>query len=266
MRLQKEQCDSVLHAIDFANKKSKGFRFNGVVGVCCGRHGVNCPCAFCNLDEGETYKNTDLAVESTMKHMKQGQKQHVIKWWTVSYDLACQWHKYWFIRQRRHPRDFQVDYLYITFVVPDFHLLGHGDKCQIPFSFNFLPGAARTSGEVVETGWARHNALASSTREMSAGARIDTLDDHWGDWNFQKTVHMVTQLLKNLHAAVEASKTHTDELNELEELFDEQKLEVAKQEYKAWDEWRVIGKGPVPKPTPFDDGSQGMALQSEAVN
>lgn len=250
----------MLHAIEFSNKDSKGFRTNGVVGVCCARQGINCACAFCDLPKGESYKNTDLAVESAMEHMKPDEvAEHIIKQWTVSYDLACQWHINWISRQKSHPLVFQVNFddIQVTFVVPDFHLLGHGDKCQIPFSFNYLPGAARTSGEIVETGWARHNELAASTREMGAGARADTLDDHWGDWNFQKCARLVTQLLKNLHAAVEASESHRRELEELEELFDEEKLEEARKEFGEWGEWRSKGTRPFPKTSPYDDDSIG---------
>lgn len=74
------------------------------------------------------------------------------------------------------------------FLVPKFHLPAHIKPCRTRFSFNYTPGVGRTDGEAPERGWAEVNPLAASTREMGPGARRDTLDSHFGDYNWRKTI------------------------------------------------------------------------------
>lgn len=54
------------------------------------------------------------------------------------------------------------------------------------FSFNFTPQVGRTDGEAPERGWSAINAIAGSTKQMGPGSRLDTLDDHFGDYNWRK--------------------------------------------------------------------------------
>jgi hypothetical protein len=72
------------------------------------------------------------------------------------------------------------------YVIPKLHIYGHGLKCQFKYSLNFLKWSARTNGEDIERWWAHLNPVSMSTKEMSPGARHDTLDDHAGAWNFRK--------------------------------------------------------------------------------
>ena len=77
-----------------------------------------------------------------------------------------------------------------TFVIPKFHIIGHGKDCQDKFSLNYLRGMARTDGENIERGWAWMNPASLGTREMGLGARYDTLDDQWGYWNWRILVQL----------------------------------------------------------------------------
>jgi hypothetical protein len=115
----------------------------------------------------------------------------------ISYDIACQWKKKLWARMHSLPPALHLDYTtkHITFFVPKFHLPAHIEKCQTNFSFNFTRGVGRTDGEAPERGWANINPVASSTKEMGPGARRDTLDDYFGDWNWKK----VTGLGKHRH-------------------------------------------------------------------
>jgi hypothetical protein len=108
----------------------------------------------------------------------------------VSYDIACQWHKNLWKRMATYPHSmhFGPDGHYFVFLVPKFHLPAHVDKCQTSFSFNLTPGVGRTDGEAPERGWANINRVSSSTKEMGPGCRRDTLDDHFGDWNWKKVI------------------------------------------------------------------------------
>lgn len=108
----------------------------------------------------------------------------------VTYDIACQWNKKLPARVREYPLELQLAFFKNRshFAVPKFHLKGHGDACQSPYSLNYLPYSSRTDGEGIERGWSHINPLATSTREMGPGFRQDTIDDHWSAWNWRKIV------------------------------------------------------------------------------
>jgi Kyakuja-Dileera-Zisupton transposase len=108
---------------------------------------------------------------------------------TFSYDIACQWSRN--LKRRvgqlppwMQPRPALVDSL--KFVIPKFHIYGHGTQCQTRFSLNFLRYSAWTNGEEPERWWAHINPVSMSTKEMGAGARHDTIDDHAAAWNWRK--------------------------------------------------------------------------------
>ncbi len=107
-----------------------------------------------------------------------------------SYDIACQWHKNFRTRITKFPPvlQIQLDGIHLRYVVPKFHLPAHGAACQTRFSLNFLPKVGRTYGEGVEQEWSHINGTATSTREMAPSVRRETLDDHWGSWNWQKVI------------------------------------------------------------------------------
>ena len=105
-----------------------------------------------------------------------------------SYDIACQWARNIWRRMASYPERLHLDSSAIsaTFLVPKFHLPAHIEKCQTSFSFNLTPHVGRTDGEAPERGWADIEGVASSTKEMGPGMRRDTLDDHFGHWNWEK--------------------------------------------------------------------------------
>jgi len=116
----------------------------------------------------------------------------------VSYDIACQWSVNFASRLAAFPTDMQFDIsdMFFTTVIPKFHILGHGTKCQSSWSLNFRRWMARTDGEGVEREWSHINPVALSTKVMGPGSRHDTLDDHWGAWNWRKVVSMGLHFFK----------------------------------------------------------------------
>ena len=111
----------------------------------------------------------------------------------VSYDIACQWSRNLLLRSTTYPSELvgtRATDLRLTFLVPKFHLYAHRTECQINYSFNLTPGVGRTDGESPERGWAAMNPVASSTKEMGPGSRRDTLDDHFGDYNWRKVTSL----------------------------------------------------------------------------
>jgi Kyakuja-Dileera-Zisupton transposase len=89
-----------------------------------------------------------------------------------------------------YPEYMQIDLdcVEVRTAVPSFHICAHGTDCQQLFSFAFLLWVTRTVGEEVETGWAHMNLTSSSIQEMGPGHWHEALNDHWGGWNFQKTI------------------------------------------------------------------------------
>lgn len=111
----------------------------------------------------------------------------------VSYDIACQWSRNINSRSASYPPELVEEYpkaLTVTYLVPKFHLYAHRTSCQINYSFNLTRGVGRTDGESPERGWAAMNPVASSTKEMGPGSRRDTLDDHFGDYNWRKVASL----------------------------------------------------------------------------
>ncbi len=175
-------CGSHLKAVDHANiNYNNGYAVTGVGAVVCARHTLLRKNGVCDLQKGERYVNMDYILASTLVGAN---LCHLL----IVYDIACQWSKN--LRARfsdlRTDIDVDLDDVKVTVAIPKAHIKGHGKACQSPFSLNYLPGSARTDGEGVERDWAHMNALTSSTREMGPGNRQETLDDHWGSWNWHK--------------------------------------------------------------------------------
>ncbi|KAG6822226.1 hypothetical protein H0H92_014727 [Tricholoma furcatifolium] len=148
--------------------------------------------------KGERYVNTDFCFATSL------QQTELINL-VVSYDIACQWSINLWERMKQYPADIRVipdASAQYRFLIPKFHLPGHILACQTTYSFNFNSCVGRTDGEGIERGWAHINPIATSTREMGPGARRDTLDDHFGDWNWKKTTLLGISMLQKIKEAV----------------------------------------------------------------
>jgi hypothetical protein len=108
-----------------------------------------------------------------------------------SYDIVCQWHRNLAKRLNQLPEFMRISLDQLKsarFVIPKFHIYGHGASCQTRYSLNFLPFMARIDGEDPERWWAHINPVSMSTKEMGPGARLDTIDDHARAWNWNKII------------------------------------------------------------------------------
>jgi hypothetical protein len=108
-----------------------------------------------------------------------------------SYDIACQYSRRFFDRFRASPA-LSAPNCALIFAIPKFHLPAHKEDCRYFYSFNYLKNVGRTDGEAIERFWSRHNFLSGSTMRMAPEARLDTLDSHFADWNWQKALRMGT--------------------------------------------------------------------------
>ncbi|KAJ8699281.1 hypothetical protein PTI98_002412 [Pleurotus ostreatus] len=190
---------SGLAALDYANSKfSRGYAATGVCLGVCARHEFIQPNGAADLQVGERYANMDYTFASLMRH--HGRNLSVV----VSYDIACQWSKSLLQRVKTLPPLVRLDLVstMVRFAVPKLHIHSHTKHCQHNYSLNYLPGVGRTDGEGIERPWANIGATATSIRVMGPGARIETLNDHWGHWNWQKTVGLGSLLSRHLRLAV----------------------------------------------------------------
>jgi hypothetical protein len=108
----------------------------------------------------------------------------------ISYDIVCQWWKNLQTRLKSLPPRIRIILVMalLQFIIPKMHIKGHLPECQTTYSLNFVPGSGQTCGEGIERPWAHIGGVGSSTREMGPGSREDTLNGHWGSWNWQKIV------------------------------------------------------------------------------
>ncbi|KAJ7791737.1 hypothetical protein B0H14DRAFT_2395344 [Mycena olivaceomarginata] len=176
---------SGLAALDHANTKfSRGYAATGVGMGVCARHEFVQPNGVGDLQKGERYANMDWIAASIMI-AKDPRLRKII-----SYDIVCQW---WINLKKRLlllPAAVRWTLILglIRFVIPKLHIKGHKIPCQDHYSLELVPGSAQTDGEGIERPWAHIGGVGSSTKEMGPGSREDTLNGHWGSWNWQKLV------------------------------------------------------------------------------
>lgn len=208
--LQPNLCDSDLRAVDHANTKmSRGYTSTGVGGVLCARHTLVRKNGMGDLQKGERqviylichdgdpltnrsrYANMDFLVFFTLLGI-------VAARLVLSYDIVCQWSRNLMQRMNQLPAAMHLPERLrnsIQFVIPKFHIYGHGTRCQLRYSLNILRWSAQSNGEDPERWWAHLNPVSMSTRLMGPGARHDTLDDHAAAWNWRKITNFGTSLL-----------------------------------------------------------------------
>ncbi|THU98424.1 hypothetical protein K435DRAFT_818886 [Dendrothele bispora CBS 962.96] len=221
---------SGLAALEQANtKNSRGYSSTGVgVGVCA-RHEIVQANGAVDLQKGERYANMDYVFASLLGH----HDHRLTK--VQSYDIVCQWCKKLVDCLKKLPPLVRLNLVLhlIYFVIPKLHIYGHQIHCQLMFSLNWLQGAGRTDGEGIERPWAHMGPVATSTRDMGPGSRHDTLDDHWGHWNFVKMTGLGSLLLRRLLTAIYERLIHTRALKE----FTESQGSVTEQWKKMIQDW-----------------------------
>ncbi|KAJ2935666.1 hypothetical protein H1R20_g1427, partial [Candolleomyces eurysporus] len=99
-----------------------------------------------------------------------------------------------------------------------------------------LPGGAGLGdGEAPEHGWGELNPLATSTREMGPGTCRDTLDYHFGNYNWRKIVRLSDSLLKKMVTATSDVAEHIIAHQELESTISLEKLQTCTEAMLAWE-------------------------------
>ncbi|KAK7045327.1 hypothetical protein VNI00_007576 [Paramarasmius palmivorus] len=196
------QQNEISHCVGFNaigkanNKKSKGLRATGIGSVTCSRHELFRPNGVGDLQKGERYCNMDAILLFSIMSC----------YWlllVISYDIACQWYKNFMARMKTLPAYLHIpSFTSLKFKVPKFHLPAHVPACFAPFSFNFTKGVGKTDGEAIERNWSTLNGIARCVSMMTAGGRLDTIDDFCNFSNWRKTVNLGTSFMKKATKAI----------------------------------------------------------------
>ncbi|KAF8142761.1 hypothetical protein K438DRAFT_1634899, partial [Mycena galopus ATCC 62051] len=186
---------SGLAALDYANTKfSRGYSATGVGMGVCARHEFVQPNGVRDLQKGERYANMDWIFARILLHL------HLWLLRIISYDIVCQWAKRLKERLKAVLKGLLIHsqlsaiLALCAFAIPKMHIKGHLGPCQEDYSLNLIPGSGQTDGEGIERPWAHIGVVGTSPREMGPGSREDTLNGHWGSWNWQKIVGLGERL------------------------------------------------------------------------
>ncbi|KAG1731320.1 uncharacterized protein EDB91DRAFT_1238951 [Suillus paluster] len=237
---EKSTCSShnAVNMVD--TKSSHGLAATGLGTIDCAHHNMKLPTTVRDLQKGEKYVNMDYLFFSTLRHTS-------VDILNISYDIVCQWKKNLWHCMTSFPPSMQLDHgtKKVTFFVPKFHLPAHIESCQTSFSFNF----AR---------WANIKPMASSTKEMGPGARRDTLDDFFGDWNWKKITGLCCTMLQKVKEALPELSEHEAALDDLKEGLKVEYTEALsrwKEQVEAWEH-------DPSQPNPYERSTEKITLAS----
>ncbi|KAK7017907.1 hypothetical protein VNI00_018519 [Paramarasmius palmivorus] len=200
---------SGLAAVKQANiKYNRGYATTGAILCLCARHEMVEPNGTVDTTRGEKFMYSDYAVGCSQRH------SCIRLLRILCYDIACQYSKRFFERMVMLPHAARIGLHRDRwkFAVPKLHIQGHERSCQENFALNWILGAGQTDGEGIERHWANLGPIATSTREMGPGHRRDTLDDHFGAWNWMKTIGLGRLLFKRRREARIQCEIQTAEL------------------------------------------------------
>ncbi|KAG1900024.1 uncharacterized protein F5891DRAFT_980638 [Suillus fuscotomentosus] len=161
----------------------------GIGGCACARHGCFVPHTMVDFQKGERQMNMDYALCKALKLNAEGIR-HILTF----YDVNCQYHKHLQDRIANSPLLKMHDKLEITPGIGLWHVHGHQDSCYVRYASNFIQGAARINGEIMETLWVPLNIISPAARGMGTPHRKECLDYQMNDCNFMKMIRMSGQI------------------------------------------------------------------------
>ncbi|KAJ7810465.1 hypothetical protein B0H13DRAFT_2384593 [Mycena leptocephala] len=209
---------SGFQAMFLANmKRVKGLRTTGITGVTCSCYNMWRPNGMGDLQVGERYCNMDYLLLSALLVFAM--------WWiVVSYDIACQFSKNFWLRMEKMPEHMRL---------------------------RILQENVWTHGEEVEQNWAFSNGVAASTKLMGPGSRHATLEDIFGFHNSDCQLAMHRILPKRLAEDIKEGAKHKTALEAFSEgLESTWPGEVA--EWRAWVVRWEATQHTTPEDSPFE--------------
>ncbi|KAL1740799.1 hypothetical protein HDZ31DRAFT_46757 [Schizophyllum fasciatum] len=243
-----------LSAVDHANTKySKGYAETGKALGLCARHEFIQKNGVVPTQVGERYANTDYTLGSLLRHHSPALRL------LLSYDICCQYSKNFEEHIKKLPSliRFKLAYAFVRFVIPKLHIHGHKLDCQLRFNLNWTWGVGRTDGEGVERPWGFLGPLGTSLRQMGPGSATDTLDDHFGHWNWLKLIGLGSLLRRRLVDALAELAAQESELAEFEK--------GQASHTKTWEEEVRVFEQDASKPNPFEMPKSGASENDVAL-
>ncbi|KAG2047807.1 hypothetical protein BDR06DRAFT_976453 [Suillus hirtellus] len=182
--VQRSECNNH-RAVNQANASWHNLEATGIGGCMCARHGCFIPNAMVDFQKGERQLNMNYALCNALSHNTDGIGSAL-----TFYDVNCQYHKH-FRRQVDDSLHMSIPSgMDIILGIGLWHVHRHQDKCFAWYASNFIPGAARIDGEIMETLWAPLNVVSPSCWGMSTPHRQECLDYQMNDCNFMKMIWM----------------------------------------------------------------------------
>ncbi|KAF7791816.1 hypothetical protein EIP86_002840 [Pleurotus ostreatoroseus] len=220
----------VLHLANL--KKMRGLSATGIGGNACSRHEMWKTVG--DLQKGERYCNMDYLFATTLLTV-------FVASIVATYDIACQFFARLWERTPTLPEGLRsaIERFKGNIVakVPKAHIVGHILKCHGIFSLNWTRGVGRTDGEGIERLWSWLNKIASSTREMTASGRRETIDDFCNFANYRKTLALGDALLRRMLEALKEAPDHKDEYEAFDKSLRTDDLQAVEQWEKLINEY-----------------------------
>ena len=164
----------------------------GIGGCACARHGCFVPHAMVDFQKGEQYVlyiiissmcsgshrqiNMDYALVQAVWHAS-SPKQKVVTF----YDINCQYSQNLVCWIWSNNFISLPDGLQILPGIGIWHVHGHKSECFPQYAPNFIPGAGRVDGEIMETLWSSLNIISPSARGMATPHQQESLDFQMSD-------------------------------------------------------------------------------------
>ncbi|KIK35321.1 hypothetical protein CY34DRAFT_17092 [Suillus luteus UH-Slu-Lm8-n1] len=96
-------------------------------------------------------------------------------------------------------------------------------------------------------------------KEMGPGTRRDTLDDHFGDWNWKKTMTLGRTLKRKMENTIKWEREHHVALYNLEGTIQPALLDEWGTEVEMWEEDNT-------RPNPFESKLAHTSLPTHSMN
>ncbi|KAG2748626.1 hypothetical protein P692DRAFT_201805774 [Suillus brevipes Sb2] len=220
---QRSECNNH-RAVNQANASRHKLEATGIGGCACARHGLS----------KRRKMNMDYALCNALVHNTDGLRRAL-----TFYDVNCQYNKHLLRRVDESPHLSIPPEMNIIPGIGLWHVHGHQDKCFVQFASNFIPGAARIDGEIMETLWAPLNIISPSARGMSTPHRQECLDYQMNDCNFMKMIRMGLFLSRKYKEAKKGVQESSEAFEKLNDAADPDIIEQWEAEEKAAQDSRM---------------------------
>ncbi|KAG2103721.1 uncharacterized protein F5147DRAFT_654633 [Suillus discolor] len=230
--IQQSECNNH-RAVNQANTSCHKLEATGISGCACARHGCFVPHAMVDFQKGERQINMDYALCEALKVNAEGIRRVL-----TFYDVNCQYHKN--LKECITNSPFLEIPMELD-IVPGiglWHVYGHQDNCYVRYASNFIKGAARIDGEIMETLWVPLNIISPAARGMGTPHRKECLDYQMNDCNFMKMIRMSKSLCQKYKEAVKGVAESKLAFERLDESADADKVRDWEAQDRSVQEWR----------------------------